>query len=254
MTNRVLSKISRGEVTLGVWITISHPEVVEILSNLPFDWFMFDMEHAPLTIRDIEVLLMPLRGSDIVPLVRVPWNDFVVIKQVLDLGVQGVLIPWVNTREEAEKAVKAMKYPPEGIRGVGPRRCIMYGFYDIKRYYEEWNKNFILLVQIETMEALKNVKEIASVKDVSGTFIGPNDLSASLGIFRDFKNPKYVEAISKVLRATKSIGKIAGIMTLTPDDALEKIEMGFNFIALSHDVRYLIEGAKHFLKTLGIPK
>jgi len=131
MTNRVLSKISRGEVTLGVWITISHPEVVEILSNLPFDWFMFDMEHAPLTIRDIEVLLMPLRGSDIVPLVRVPWNDFVVIKQVLDLGVQGVLIPWVNTREEAERAVKAMKYPPEGIRGVGPRRCIMYGFYDI---------------------------------------------------------------------------------------------------------------------------
>jgi len=254
MSNKVLNKVSRGEVTLGAWITISHPEVVEILSNLPFDWFMFDMEHAPLTLKDIEVMLMPLRGSDIVPLVRVPWNDFVVIKQVLDLGIQGVLIPWVNTREEAEKAVNAMKYPPEGIRGVGPRRCIMYGFYDIKNYYDEWNRNFILLVQIETMEALKNVEGIVSVKDVSGTFIGPNDLSASLGIFRDFKNPKYIEAISKVLKVTKSVGKIAGIMALTPDDALEKIKMGFNFIALSHDVRYLIEGAKLFFKTLGIPK
>jgi len=254
MSNKVLNKVSRGEVTLGAWITISHPEVVEILSNLPFDWFMFDMEHAPLTLKDIEVMLMPLRGSDIVPLVRVPWNDFVVIKQVLDLGIQGVLIPWVNTREEAEKAVNAMKYPPEGIRGVGPRRCIMYGFYDIKNYYDEWNRNFILLVQIETMEALKNVEGIVSVKDVSGTFIGPNDLSASLGIFRDFKNSKYIEAISKVLKVTKSVWKIAGIMALTPDDALEKIKMGFNFIALSHDVRYLIEGAKLFFKTLGIPK
>ncbi len=252
--NRVLSKVSKGEPTFGVWITISHPEITEILSNLPFDWFVFDMEHAPLTIKDVEFLMMPLRNTDIVPIVRVPWNDFVVIKQVLDLGVEGVIVPWVNTREEAEKAVKAMKYPPEGIRGTGPRRCVMYGTRNPKEYFEKWNKSFILLTQIETIEGVKNVEEIVSVEGVTGSFIGPSDLSASLGAYGDFKNPVFKEAVGKVLSTTLKAGKIAGIMATSPEDAVEKLMMGFNFIALSHDTRYLIEGAKLFLKAVGIPK
>jgi len=254
LINRVLSKVSKGEPTFGVWITISHPEITEILSNLPFDWFVFDMEHAPLTIKDVEFLMMPLRGTDIVPIVRVPWNDFVIIKQVLDLGVEGVIVPWINTREEAEKAVKAMKYPPEGIRGTGPRRCVMYGARDAKEYFERWNESFILLTQIETVEGVKNIEEIIDVDGVTGSFIGPSDLSASLGAYRDFKNPAYIEALNKVLTATLKVGKIAGIMSNSPEDAAEKLRMGFNFITLSHDTRYLIEGAKLFLKAVGIPK
>ncbi|ABO08842.1 HpcH/HpaI aldolase family protein [Pyrobaculum calidifontis] len=244
---KLLMKAGMG-ATFGVWITIPHPEVVEILSNLPFDWFMFDMEHAPITVEKLETMLMPLRGSDIVPLARVPWNDPVEIKRVLDLGVAGVLVPWVNTREEAERAVKAVRYPPWGIRGVGPRRSVMYGFADVVKYYKEWDENYVLLVQVETAEAVENVEEIASVEGVTGLFVGPNDLSASLGAFRDFKNPKFTAALERVLAAAKSRGKLAGVMTYSPEEAARMVEMGFNFVALSHDVKYLVEGAKAFLR------
>jgi 2-keto-3-deoxy-L-rhamnonate aldolase RhmA len=247
-----MDKISHNEPTYGTWITIAHPEVTEALSNLPFDWFVFDMEHAPLTIKDVELLMMPLRKTNIVPLVRVPWNDFVIIKQVLDIGAQGIIVPYINNKVEAINAVKAAKYPPEGIRGVGPRRSIMYGFDDIKEYYKEWNKKAIIIVQIETIDGLNNVDEILSVNGVSGIFIGPNDLSSALGIFREFNNVTYTNAINKILNAAKSANKIAGIMTYSPEDALDKTKKGFNFIALANDITHLIKGFKDTFKTLNI--
>jgi len=249
---KLMNKILRNEPTYGTWITMAYPEVIEALSNLPFDWFVFDMEHAPLTIKDVEFLMMPLRKTDIIPLVRVPWNDFVIIKQVLDIGAQGIIVPYVNNKTEATNAVKAAKYPPEGIRGVGPRRSIMYGFDNIKEYYEEWNKKVIVIVQIETIEGLNNVNEILSVNGISGVFIGPNDLSSALGIFREFNNTTYINSINKVLNAAKSANKIAGIMTYSPEDALDKTKRGFNFIALSSDIAHLIKGFKDTFKTLNI--
>jgi 2-keto-3-deoxy-L-rhamnonate aldolase RhmA len=149
-------------------------------------------------------------------------------------------------------AVKAAKYPPEGIRGVGPRRSIMYGFDDIKEYYKEWNKKAIIIVQIETIDGLNNVDEILSVNGVSGIFIGPNDLSSALGIFREFNNVTYTNAINKILNAAKSANKIAGIMTYSPEDALDKTKKGFNFIALANDITHLIKGFKDTFKTLNI--
>lgn len=254
MVNKVKEKIAQGKVTYGTWITLGYPEVTEALSNLPFDWFVIDMEHTPLDVKDVEFLMMPLRFTDIVPIVRVPWNDFVIIKRVLDTGAQGVVVPQVSTKEEAIQAVKACKYPPQGIRGVGPRRCIMYGFISAKEYFKKANEDILVIVQIETEEGVNNVGEILSVDGIDGVFIGPNDLSASLGIFQEFNNPKYVAAVEKVLNAAKAAGKIAGIMTQDPQDALDKVRKGFNFIALRHDIAYMIRGYTEAFKQLGILK
>jgi 2-keto-3-deoxy-L-rhamnonate aldolase RhmA len=250
----ILEKIQQNQITYGTWITMAYPEVTEILSNLPFDWFVFDMEHAPLSVKDIEFLLMPLKNRNIVPLARVPWNDFVIIKRVLDIGIQGIIIPWVNNKIEAENAVKATRYYPDGIRGIGPRRCIMYGFDDIKEYYQRANKETLVIAQIETMEGVKNLYEILSVKGLSGVFIGPNDLSLSLGCFRDFKNPKYIQIIELICKTARSMNKIAGIMTRDPEDALDKAKKGFNFIALAHDTYYMVRGFQEAFKLLGILK
>ncbi len=252
MVHRLLEKIRKNELTYGTWITMAYPEVTEALSYLPFDWFVIDMEHAPLTIRDVEFLIMAIRNDTITPIVRVPWNDFVVIKQVLDTGAQGIIVPYVNSKEEAIKAVKATRYPPEGIRGVGPRRCAKYGLMNLKEYYKKANEEILVIVQIETEEALNNADEILSVNGIDGVFIGPNDLSASLGVFRDFDDPKFVSAIERVLKSAKSANKIAGIMSQDPKDALEKARRGFNFISLAHDITYLIRSFKEAFKILGV--
>ncbi|MEM3832312.1 MAG: aldolase/citrate lyase family protein [Thermoprotei archaeon] len=251
MMPKFMDKITRNEPTYGTWITMAYPEIVEALSYLPFDWFVFDMEHAPLTIRDIEFLMMAIKNNTIAPIVRVPWNDFVVIKQALDIGAQGLIVPYVNNKDEAVRVIKATRYPPEGIRGVGPRRCANYGFTNVKEYFKQANKEIIVIVQIETVEAVENVDEILPVDGINGVFIGPNDLSASLGIFREFDNPRYINALNKVLNAAKSMNKIAGIMAQSTDDALSKTKKGFNFISLSHDLSYLIKGYTDAFKTLG---
>jgi len=246
--NRFYSKIKEGKPLLGTWITISHPETVEILSNMGFDWFVFDMEHAPLTIKDIEIMLMALKGSDVIPIIRVPWNDPVYIKRALDLGVAGVLVPWVNSKNEAMEAVRAVRYPPEGIRGVGPRRCVMYGLWDSVEYFNKWNKKCILIVQVETKEAYKNLEDILSVDGINGIFVGPSDLSASLGMYGKIDSPKFIEILKYIVSKALKYDKVAGIMTKTPEFAAKAINMGYNFISLSHDTKFLILGAKVFIE------
>ncbi len=237
---RLKEKIYRGEVTLGTWLTIGSPEVSEALSSLPLDWVVIDLEHSPLEIYQAEMLLMGLKGSPIVPIIRVPILDQVYVKRALDIGAQGILYPLINTPEEAELAVKYAKYPPEGVRGVGPRRAIMYGAYDITKYYEEANKNILVLVQIETRKALENLAGILEVEGIDGVFVGPNDLSASLGVFRSFDAPEFKKALAGIVRAAREKRKIAGIMSDSPQDAANKARMGFNFISIASDISMLI--------------
>jgi len=244
-------KISRVGVVYGTWITVDSPEVVEALSYLPFDFLVFDMEHAPLTIRDVERLMMAVRRDSIVNFVRVPWNDFVVIKQVLDIGAHGIMVPYVNTEDEALAVVRAVRYPPRGIRGVGPRRCARYGLMDLREYYERADREILVVVQVETGKAVENISSIISVEGVDGVFVGPNDLTASLGIFRDFDNPIYKNALKQVVDATRKAGKIAGIMTSGAVDALDKVSLGFNFIALSSDIQYLLRSYVEDFRKLG---
>ncbi|MDT7865768.1 MAG: aldolase/citrate lyase family protein [Desulfurococcales archaeon] len=244
-------KIYRRGAVYGTWVTIANPEVVEALSHLPFDFLVFDMEHAPLTIRDVEYLMMAVRRDDVVNIVRVPWNDFVIIKQVLDIGAHGVMVPYVNTGDEALAVVRATRYPPKGIRGVGPRRCARYGLMDLREYYERADREILVIAQVETGKAVENIPDIVSVDGIDGVFVGPNDLTASLGIFRDFDNPIYKNALKEIVNTARKAGKIAGIMTSGATDALDKIALGFNFVALSSDMQYLLKGYKEDFRKLG---
>jgi len=245
-------KLKNGEVVLGTWITINHPDVVDALSELPLDWLVFDMEHAPLELSDIEILLMPLRGVDISPIIRVPWNDMVIIKRALDIGAEGILVPWVNSREEAERAVSYASYPPRGLRGVGPRRAVRYGQRSFLDYYENFERNErILLVQIETGRALENLEEILSTPGIDVAYIGPMDLSVSLGIPLRFGDSRFQEALKKVRNLCEKYGVTPGIHAFSPEQAQEFISQDFKFIALMSDLGIMRRGFISALTMLG---
>lgn len=241
-------RLKEGEVALGTWVTINHPDVTDILSELPFDWLVFDMEHAPIDVGDLEVLAMPLHGTEIAPIARVPWNDMVVIKRVLDVGMQGVLVPWVNSRGEAEAAVAAARYPPRGVRGVGPRRCTRFGSRPFLDYYERFEKEeLVVLIQVETAKALENLEDILSVEGIDVAYIGPMDLSVNLGIPAQFGHPKFKSAVEKVRKTCEKYGVTPGIHTFNPEMAEEMVESGFRFVALLSDMRILAKGFEELL-------
>ncbi|MBC7114545.1 MAG: hypothetical protein H5T47_02815 [Archaeoglobi archaeon] len=248
--NKTKELLKNGDFAIGAWVTIQHPDVAEIMATLPFDWLLFDMEHSPAEIYSINMMLPALNGTDITPLIRVPWNDMVVIKRALDIGAQGILVPYVNSREEAENAVRFTRYPPRGLRGVGPRRATRYGSIPASEYYERFEEDLLIGVQIETEEAVENVEDIASVEGVDFLFIGPNDLSASLGVFNRLDDPKFQNAVQRVLEACESSGKAPGIMCRGSEDAKMWMEKGFRFLAIAHDYSTLRRAYMNALKEL----
>ncbi|MFZ8823774.1 MAG: HpcH/HpaI aldolase family protein [Desulfurococcales archaeon] len=244
--NKLVEKALKGEVLLGTWITIDSPEVSEAISTLSIDWVVIDMEHAPLDIYDVELLLMGLKGSNVVGIVRVPWNDPVHIKRVLDVGAQGVLAPWINTYEEAQALERAVIYPPKGIRGVGPRRATMYGSIPKTEYYKRYLEDLVVLAQIETSNAVENLEKILEVKTLTGIFVGPSDLSASLGVFGEMDSPILVGTLEKIARTART-KPIRGIMAYTPEEAARAIKMGYNMISLSSDMSNMLRGLRTFM-------
>ena len=249
---RLKKILKSGETALGTWITINHPDVVDALSDLPFDWFVFDMEHAPLEISDIEILMMPLRNTEITPLIRVPWNDMVMIKRALDIGAEGIIVPWVSSREEAEAAVKYASYPPRGLRGVGPRRCIRYGERSFLDYYSKFEgEERVIVVQIETRKALDNLEEILSTQGIDVAFVGPLDLTTNLGIPAQYDNPSFKEALEKILKTCREYDVAPGIYAVSLKNAEEMISKGFRFVSLMSDMRILKSGYEEALKKFG---
>ncbi|ABL79019.1 HpcH/HpaI aldolase family protein [Thermofilum pendens] len=244
MIGKLPRLLSEKRAALGAWVTIGNPEVPEMLSLLGFDWLLFDMEHAPLDFQLLEYMLIAVK-NDATPLVRVPFNDPVYVKRVLDLGVAGILFPLVNKSEDAKLAVASTKYPPRGIRGVGPRRAASYGL-RTNEYFEEAGK-VLVVVQIETQEAVKNIEEILSTDGVDAFFIGPNDLSFSFG-YRSWKEEAVRRAIERVADASRSLG-VPGGMYCSDDESLEfALSLGFSLIALGSDYRFLVAGAKSRLE------
>ena len=178
MKNILKEKLKKGQAVIGTFISLGHPDVTELLSRLGFDWLLIDGEHSPIGLETMQVMMQAMNGSNCTPIVRPQWNDMVIIKRILDIGAHGVLVPWVNTKEEAEYAVSACKYPPKGLRGWGPRRA---GLFD-PDYLQTANDEILVIVQIETKEAVSNVDDILSVEGIDACFIGPYDLSLSFGL------------------------------------------------------------------------
>jgi len=245
LKNPLKEKLQQGEAVIGTFVEIGHPDVTEWLSRLGFDWLLLDSEHAPADFETLQRMMQAMNGTSCIPIVRPQWNVLVVIKRVLDLGAYGVLIPWVNSKEDAENAVRFCRYPPEGIRGFGPRRA---GMFD-PDYYKTANEELLVAVQIETEEALKNLDEILSVPGIDACYIGPWDLSVSLGfgIPPLWDEPKYLAAFDRVLEAAKRHEKPAG-MFATIDNIEWALGKGFKFNTVDCDDHLLIRAAKMALE------
>ncbi len=217
MKNLLKEKLQKGQVPIGTFVGLGDPFVAESLSRLGFDWLLIDGEHAPLGLETMQQMMQAMNGSNCTPIVRPEWNDMVIIKRVLDIGAHGVVVPWVNTKEQAEYAVRACKYPPEGLRGCGPRRAALFD----PDYCKTANDEVLIIVQIETREAVSNIDDILSVKGIDACYIGPFDLSQSFGChppqFGNSKfehdNPEYIECFDKVVAAAKKWGKPSGMWT-----------------------------------------
>jgi 2-keto-3-deoxy-L-rhamnonate aldolase RhmA len=249
MRNELKRRLKRGEQVYGTWITVESPMATEMLSSLGFDYFVFDTEHSPLDIYMSQTLMQAMRGdSKTTPIVRVNWNDLVQIKRALDIGAYGILVPWINNKEQAELAVKATRYAPKGLRGCGPRRAKMFD----PDYFETVDDEILVICQIETKEAVENIEEIVSVEGVDVSYIGPADLSASYGHLGNQSHPDVQKAIDRVFEATRAAGKATGVHQASGKTIKDRMERGYNFITLGNDLIYMKAGVLAHLEKLGL--
>ena len=232
-----------GKPQIGLWSSLSSNYTVEVIAGAGFDWILLDCEHSP---NDLENLLTQLQAAapyPTMPVVRVPWNDMVTIKRVLDIGTQSLLVPYVSTAEEARAAVSYTRYPTSGVRGVaGTTRATRFG--RIKDYAKRAHEEICVLVQVETEAALGNIEAICAVDGVDGVFIGPADLHASMGYTGEIANPKVKPMIDDALRRIRKAGKAPGILTPSEADARHWLGCGALFVAVGADVGILARGAE----------
>ncbi|WP_442594782.1 4-hydroxy-2-oxoheptanedioate aldolase [Parapusillimonas sp. JC17] len=236
--NRFKQAINAGQHQLGLWVSLAHHYSAEIVARSGFDWLVFDTEHSP---NDVQTVLGQLQAAAPYPVssvVRPSWNDLVQQKRYLDIGAQTLLIPYVQTAEEAEQAVSGMRYPPRGLRGVGGIMRAS-GFGQISNYMQACEDQLCLLVQVETREGLDRLEEIAKVDGVDGVFIGPADLSASLGHPGNPKHPEVQSAIEDAIRRIRACGKAPGILTFDEAAARRYMEVGTLFTAVGLDAALL---------------
>jgi 4-hydroxy-2-oxoheptanedioate aldolase len=244
--NRVKELWREGKAAVGVWMVLGSPITAEIIANMGCDWIVVDTEHGSIDIGTTQSIIQAVSYTGTVPMVRVPWNDPALIKRALDAGAYGLVIPMVNSREEAVRAVQAARYPPLGVRSFGGPRARLYGGVD---YFEHANEEIALIVQIEHIDAVNNADEILSVEGVDGFFIGPTDLAISMGLKPglDQTDPRHVEAVSKTLAAGKKYGVAGGIHVGSAAAANERIAQGFQFIGLSSDEGFVRSAASSAL-------
>lgn len=233
-------KLKKREVTIGSWITLGHPSIAEIMAKAGFDWLAIDMEHSAITLHHTQQLLQIIELSGIVPLVRVGENNPNSIKRVMDAGAHGVIVPMVNRKEDAVKAVNAVKYPPVGKRGVGLARAQGYGL-EFEKYKEWVNKESVVIVQIEHIEAVNNLEAILGVDGVDGFIVGPYDLSASIGRPGEFDHPEVKNALERARKISEQMNVISGFHVIPPDheEVIKKVQEGYRFIAFSLDTLFL---------------
>ena len=245
MNDSLKNKLKSNALTLGSWITLGHPSIAEILALAGYDWLVVDLEHTTISIEQAGELIRVIDLCGVAPLVRLTSNHPDQIKRIMDAGAHGIVVPMVNSVEDAARAVAATRYAPQGIRGVGLARAQKFGtgFSD----YLQWQKDGpVVIVQIEHKDALNHLEEIFSVPGVDGFIVGPYDLSCSMGIPGEFDRPEFKAAMNQILTTGLRMSFPAGLHIVEPDtDRLKKaIREGYQFIAYSVDMRMLDVSAR----------
>src|SRR5690348_18025296 len=245
--NAFKQAIAQGKLQIGLWSSLCSNIAAEIISDSGFDWILLDTEHSPNEIPDLVTQLQAVQRGTATPIIRPAWNDAVLAKRVLDIGAQTLLFPYVQSVEEAKRAVASTRYPPHGVRGVSvAARASRYG--RTPGYLGKANSEICVLVQVETREAMNELEAIARVDGIDGVFIGPSDLAASLGHLGNPAHPDVQAAIKDAVTRLKAVGKPAGILTGNEDEARRYIEWGFLFVAVGADVGLLAKNADALAK------
>ena len=246
--NFIRQRVLNGELLFGLTANLGSSLTVEMIGAAGYDWIWLDTEHGMGGFGEMVHQLQAAAATPAAPIVRVVWNDFPLIKRVLDMGAPGVIVPYINRPEEAAQVVRAMRYPPEGIRGVARlTRANDFGM-NFEEYFARANHDLLTVVQIETAEGVQNAEAIAAIDGIDVLMIGPVDLSTSLGMVGQFKNPALWDAFAKVADACQKTGKTAGILLPTLEDVDRLVEMGFRFISTGADGSILAAGMKANLK------
>jgi 4-hydroxy-2-oxoheptanedioate aldolase len=229
----------RGWPLIGLWAGLADPVCLEICAGAGFDWLLIDGEHAPNDVRSVLAQLQAVAPYPVHPVVRPLSGDVNLIKQMLDIGAQTLLIPMVESAAQARQLVSAVRYPPEGIRGIGAALARAARWDRIPNYVHEANAQMCLLVQVETRKGLENLEAIAGVEGVDGVFIGPADLSAAMGHPGNPRHPEMHEIIQDAIRRIVATGKAAGILTTDETLARRHLQLGCAFIAVGIDIALL---------------
>ena len=245
--NRFKRALRNGRTLFGAWLMSGTPTTAEALGVAGFDFLVVDMEHTPLETYQMVDTLRAIAGTPASAVVRLPWNDMVMIKRALDGGAQTVLMPFVQSADEAQRAVAYTRYPPHGIRGVaGMHRGNRWG--TVPDYFKSAAADELcVMVQIETLAALERLPEIAAVPGVDSIFIGPADLSASMGHIGDIGNAKVQDTLRDAARRCRELGKPVGIIGANPDFVAKYVAYGFNWIAIGSDMAFMTSRAQEWL-------
>jgi 4-hydroxy-2-oxoheptanedioate aldolase len=237
------------EQQIGFFSTVGSPGLLELMTGCGFNWVVIDTEHSPIELTDVVDHLRAITTAGVAPVVRPAWNDMVTIKRVLDQGAQSLIIPFVESPDDARKAVSHMRFPPRGIRGVsGSSRSSNYGL--SADYFQNAEKELCLIVQIETAQALAQIEDIASVDGVDAVFIGPSDLAASMGHLGNPMHPDVQAAIDDGFRRVKRTGKGRGYLTGNEDEFRRRLADGLDFISFATDAVIIRNAAKGLIQRL----
>lgn len=243
-------RLQNGETVNGCWLNLGSPLTAEIVGLSGFDWVLIDLEHGAGTEKEVLAQLQALESTPTAAFVRVESSDAPRISRILDMGAEGVMCPKVNNAAEAQKVINGIHYPPFGNRGVAKMvRATAFGL-NFDQYYQESRENILGIIQIETVEALNHLDEIAAIEGVDVLFIGPADLSMELGIFGQFDNPIFLNALKNIIQAAQNAGKATGILFFNPDDYNKYHDMGIQFIACGADATFVADGARNLAKKL----
>ena len=242
---RLKERLRAGEPVIGIWLTIPSAVVGDCIAGCGFDWVLFDGEHAPFDPVTLHQMLIGFKGTDTVPCIRVPANDEVLIKQVLDIGFEGIVTPQTNTADEARRAVAACRYPPDGVRGFGPSYASNYNR-DNEDYVRLANQSILCIIQVESVHTTDQIDEMVKIPGIDGIIVGPNDMSGTAGRFLDTECDQVQGAIGTIMGTAKQAGIPIG-HGWSAASVAEQIADGAQFILGGDDMNFLREGAASVL-------
>ena len=255
-TNHVRHKLKRGESSVGTWLTLPDTTAARLMTNMGFDWLTVELEHSPTSFETAAASFAIIAGAGVVPLVRVPFNTVENVKRVLDTGAWGVIAPMVNSRAEAEALVAAARYQPLGQRSIGGQMHAANFDTDAATYYARANDEILVVVMAEHVKAIAAADEILSVPGIDVVFIGPNDLTNSMGKPPVFESDdkEFTDAVDRILKLAKKHGVAPGIHVVDAEAAKRRLDQGFQFVAVASEAGFMMSKAAEITRFLGLGK